>query len=244
MEVHAHSHTESPPAGRAGKKWTHYLWEFLMLFLAVFAGFLAENQREHMVEHQREKAYIRSLIRDVGNDTLNITRDVLQYQELKRCGDSVLAHFSEAKSFSSSWSNNYFKLLEGYPDFIYTDQTMQQLKNAGGLRLIRSTSAVDSIIDYDATVRDLELEETSINQFYNQLHAFTNNSLNYRRVVEKTGSTSTNAWIVGDEANMQRLFNLIYKYHENIMAFTFYLQSTKRTATKLILFLKKEYHIK
>jgi hypothetical protein len=29
MEVHAHAHT-------ARKKWTHYLWEFLMLFLAVF----------------------------------------------------------------------------------------------------------------------------------------------------------------------------------------------------------------
>ena len=36
MEVHHHGHTER-------KKWTHYLWEFLMLFLAVFAGFLAEN---------------------------------------------------------------------------------------------------------------------------------------------------------------------------------------------------------
>ena len=45
MEVHTHTHT-------ARKKWTHYLWEFLMLFLAVFAGFLAENQREHIVEHQ------------------------------------------------------------------------------------------------------------------------------------------------------------------------------------------------
>jgi len=45
MEVHTHTHT-------ARKKWTHYLWEFLMLFLAVFAGFLAEDQREHIVEHQ------------------------------------------------------------------------------------------------------------------------------------------------------------------------------------------------
>ena len=33
MEVHAHTHT-------ARKKWTHYLWEFLMLFLSVFGGFL------------------------------------------------------------------------------------------------------------------------------------------------------------------------------------------------------------
>ena len=36
MEVHSHTHTER-------KKFTHYLWEFLMLFLAVFCGFLAEN---------------------------------------------------------------------------------------------------------------------------------------------------------------------------------------------------------
>ena len=57
MEVHHHSHlasgethTSSPPAGRAGKKWTHYFWEFLMLFLAVFCGFLAEYQLEHTIE--------------------------------------------------------------------------------------------------------------------------------------------------------------------------------------------------
>src|SRR5438046_2203386 len=50
MEVHTHSHT-------VRKKWTHYLWEFLMLFLAVFCGFLAENQREHIVEKKRAKQY-------------------------------------------------------------------------------------------------------------------------------------------------------------------------------------------
>src|SRR5947207_12511064 len=61
MEVHHHPQTSR-------KKWTHYLWEFLMLFLAVFCGFLAENQREHMVEHQREKQYIRSLLNDLRLD--------------------------------------------------------------------------------------------------------------------------------------------------------------------------------
>ena len=74
MEVHHHAHTESPPAGRAGKKWTHYLWEFIMLFLAVFCGFLAENQREHYIEHQREKQYMRSLLEDLQTDTATINR--------------------------------------------------------------------------------------------------------------------------------------------------------------------------
>ena len=61
MEVHQHTHTPR-------KKWTHYLWEFLMLFLAVFSGFLAENQREHMVEQEREKQYIISLTYDIKAD--------------------------------------------------------------------------------------------------------------------------------------------------------------------------------
>ena len=65
MEVHAHSHGER-------KKWTHYLWEFLMLFLAVFCGFLAENQREHMVENKREKEYMQSLMEDLRTDTANL----------------------------------------------------------------------------------------------------------------------------------------------------------------------------
>ncbi len=43
MEVHRHNH-------RPVTKWTHYLWEFLMLFLAVFCGFMAENLREHSIE--------------------------------------------------------------------------------------------------------------------------------------------------------------------------------------------------
>src|SRR5439155_1065169 len=65
MEVHAHTHTER-------KKWTHYLWEFLMLFLAVFCGFLAENQREHIVEQKREKQYIKSFCEDLAADETDL----------------------------------------------------------------------------------------------------------------------------------------------------------------------------
>ena len=36
MEVHAHSHTPR-------KKWTHYIWEFLMLFPAVLIAMEGDN---------------------------------------------------------------------------------------------------------------------------------------------------------------------------------------------------------
>ena len=66
MEVHAHTHT-------ARKKWTHYLWEFLMLFLAVFCGFLAEYKLEHVIEHQREKEYANALYEELLADSVSFS---------------------------------------------------------------------------------------------------------------------------------------------------------------------------
>jgi len=63
MDVHTHTHTPR-------KKFTHYLWEFLMLFLAVFCGFLAEYQLEHFIEKQREKKFALLLYEDFKKDTV------------------------------------------------------------------------------------------------------------------------------------------------------------------------------
>src|SRR4029079_117619 len=89
MEVHHHTHTERPPAGRAGKKFTHYLWEFLMLFLAVFAGFLAENQREHIVEHRRAKTYASNLYKELKKDTAELNEITKWTQRLIHYFDSL-----------------------------------------------------------------------------------------------------------------------------------------------------------
>ena len=86
MEVHAHAHTER-------KKWTHYLWEFLMLFLAVFCGFLAENFREHQVEHQREKQYMQSLITDLTLDTAMLNMGFPRKEARIKAIDTVFRYF-------------------------------------------------------------------------------------------------------------------------------------------------------
>ena len=74
MEVHAHTHTER-------KKFTHYLWEFLMLFLAVYCGFLAENMREHMIENRRARGLVVSLLNDLQHDTAQLNMLIERRQE-------------------------------------------------------------------------------------------------------------------------------------------------------------------
>jgi hypothetical protein len=149
MEVHAHAHTV--PIGIGRKKWTHYFWEFLMLFLAVFCGFLAENQREHMVEHQREKQYMASLLSDLSADTATLGNSIPL--KLRRIGaiDSVFIFFNEHPD-AKTISGQLFRTIRRTnfdARFIRNVITINQLKNAGGMRLVRDKQIADSISSYD-----------------------------------------------------------------------------------------------
>jgi hypothetical protein len=148
MEVHAHAHTER-------KKWTHYLWEFLMLFLAVFCGFLAENQREHIVEHNREKEFMKSMAKDLETDTTNFSGMIRGISIINAHIDSLtplLSNFSELNKNAAAIYNHEI-WLNLYYNHIYTDRTIEQLKNSGNFRLIRNKNVSDGIIEYDAYVK-------------------------------------------------------------------------------------------
>jgi hypothetical protein len=147
MEVHAHTHTER-------KKWTHYFWEFLMLFLAVTLGFFVENQREHFVEHQRELSFMRTMIEDIS----------LDIEGLNDCVNFRLLQEKRLDSLINLMSQNMDSLNDIYylarwstrtNDLFYHDRTIQQLKNSGGLRLIRNAEVSEDIILYDTKIRQI-----------------------------------------------------------------------------------------
>jgi hypothetical protein len=144
MEVHHHSNTPR-------KKWTHYLWEFLMLFLAVFCGFLAENQREHLVEHNREKKYLEMLYEDFRKDTADYAYDTLWWTRMIRLIDTIRIEIEKPEN-----ERNLLLLyrkasaMRSYNSFQYHDRTVQQLKSAGNFRLVRNKFVADSLTEYDA----------------------------------------------------------------------------------------------
>jgi hypothetical protein len=146
MEVHAHSHSER-------KKWTHYLWEFLMLFLAVFCGFLAENIREKSVERHREKQFIQSFIEDLKTDTATINRNILFRKQKGEQMNSLMLLLSSQK-IKGYESDLYYlgRMLVRTNRFQSNDRTIIQLKNSGSLRLIRNEQAADSMISYQKMV--------------------------------------------------------------------------------------------
>jgi hypothetical protein len=155
MEVHHHAH--DPAAPHHKKNWKSYFWEFLMLFLAVFCGFLAEYQLEHVIENQREEKYVQLLIEDLKTDTTRLAHYINERQEKRMMMDSLVLLLSTDmhKQFGNE---TYFfaRHVFNNPPFVSTDGTLQQLKNAGNLRLIKNETIINNILAYDAGVKDLK----------------------------------------------------------------------------------------
>jgi hypothetical protein len=158
MEVHHHSHT-------ARKKWTHYFWEFLMLFLAVFCGFLAEYQLKHVIEHQREKQFMKSMVEDLQKDLARLRTETGLVEEQHVALDS-LCELIYQKKFDPPSISKLYELQQKYMRPVamrLINRTELQLKNAGGMRLIRNRQVADSVINYWAVTELLYEQQENIN---------------------------------------------------------------------------------
>ena len=158
MEVHAHTHT-------ARKKWIHYFWEFLMLFLAVFCGFLAEYYLEHTIEHNREKQFMKSMAEDLEKDNTLLKTEWERVIQQHKGLDSLTA-IIYGGDLSQSSINKMYELQKKFLRPInirLINRTELQLKNAGGMRLIRKREVADSIIKYWSVTELLYEHQDNIN---------------------------------------------------------------------------------
>ena len=238
MEVHAHTHT-------ARKKWTHYFWEFLMLFLAVFCGFLAEYQLEHKIERERGKQYIRSFYEDLTTDTSTFSRLITTY-EIKmaamkgrqECFDSLNRNI---KSESCFWTLVFHST--NFPDLIYTDRTLQQLKNAGGLRLLKPVDA-DSILNYDNLLREYAKAETTSQQ---ETQASIRNTLysliNHQKLIGSGAGQPVSFLYGNNQELLNRYFNQLWGYTATCEDLLIALRDINKRAISLITYFKKKYNL-
>ena len=173
MEVHAHTHSPR-------KKWTHYLWEFLMLFLAVFCGFLAENQREHIVEHQRAKQYAALLYDDIKVDTVTAKYQMRVLEFVNPRIDTFISLVQKYKPEELPGGTWYYygRFPSRYFNITFQDATIEQLKSSGGLRYFGNSSVANAIALYDQACRYLQSEINNENLHYLEVIKWRNQLFN------------------------------------------------------------------
>lgn len=241
MEIHAHELHKAP-----GHGWKHYFFEFFMLFLAVFCGFLAENFREELVNDRRERGYMKSLADDLKQDTakLNIIITALDEKLLYR--DSLLHELANPDVFKSSAKAYYFfNASYHFPDFIYTDRTIQQLKNSGAMLLIKNTAVSDSIMDYDSKVKTVFIAQSQLNTLALTIAAEKERLFQNRLLGSGQGGFTNLAvpLLSQNKVDVEEFYNNMmdqgtaFRYLKNLDA------DLLASATRLIKFINKEYKL-
>ena len=245
MEVHAHTHTPR-------KKWTHYFWEFLMLFLAVFCGFLAEYKLEQTIERHREKEFILSMIEDAMTDTANIHAAIPLNKERAAYADSLgiacLNYLGTQKEISNIYLSH--RKCIHRPDLVYpTDRTLFQLKNSGGMRLIRNKRAAENIIAYDNSGKRLINQQTYYETYLNDV---TNSSAQLMNFLVLWGQNRDEMYkkydsaklINSDHLKLMEMGNKSVIFRGILLQYINRLIEMEKESVVLINTLKKEYNLK
>ena len=165
--------------------------------------------------------------------------------------DTLLIRFNEFKNGYDSSLFDKLYAIEGYPDFIYSDKTIQQLKSAGNMRLIQNKIASDSIIVYDSNIRDflIDIDMT--------LSIFKKNIFNLYKTIDlqkqtfdlKTHSkyelekSGVKYLLVNDELKLAQFRNIIYLFQDACRYNVMREKKIKAHAVRVIDILKKEYHL-
>ena len=239
MEVHAHSHTPR-------KKWSHYFWEFSMLFLAVFCGFLAEYKLEHVIENQREEKLMQSLTEDLQADEKTLTNYFNWRTEVKNDFDSLLLLLSKPESSSEAYliyqKSRATSLRFGMPDI--NEGTIQQLKNAGGLRLVRKKTVLQEINRHYLAIARMKSSFEIELLLRVKLVELTAAILDANLIInEKTSSPESFRLMTDDKTKINNLMHSILAAKQINQRLIIQLDSTRASAARLSTLIETEYQI-
>lgn len=250
MEVHHHSHHP--------KKWKEYISEFLMLFFAVFLGFMSEYYLEYRAERHKEHDYLVSMVEDLKADTNEIATKNIAMNELMSSGNKLTE-----LAYKKTWTEKdidtiYLKSINLVTRLVtlnFTSGTIDQLKNAGGFRLIRNEEIVKKITDYEKQKITIKVQQEGMADKWINVHKIQNGllHLNVFVVSDKFGNVNFNRQKLDDIATTtgskflkkDRMSFYEYANYINVMKgyVAFYQVMSlmeKQKATELIAIIEKE----
>lgn len=147
MEVHHHSHHP--------KKIKEYITEFIMLFAAVTLGFFAENLREVQIEKHREISYLKNVHEDLQLDFQTIDTvykaNSIRLQVLDTLFQAIRNHTIQNEDIYY-----YVRNLALRSTFESSHVGFDQIKSAGGLRMIKSKEIILGIQKYEKMLNSME----------------------------------------------------------------------------------------
>jgi hypothetical protein len=262
MEVHHHSHAER-------KKFTHYLWEFLMLFLAVFCGFLAENFRESLSEKRKLVGYMNEMIENLKADTIRFHHALIYNAKVSSYLDSLRYEIDSAVAGQVHSNRLYFLYIstQDISTVLFKEAAIFELKNSASLRLIHNRELADRIFEYyDRWVKAAYIENEALDKYKEKLFDYEKSFFNSEYFdtlikYETSFSYSPDSLMIDyvnrvkqrnpplellnkNTADLKRLNNEVISVETKLHYYDSFIRLNFDEADTLISKIQKEYHLK
>jgi len=172
MEVHHHTHHP--------KSWKEYVQEFLMLFFAVFLGFMAEYYLEYRAERHKEHDYLVSMKEDLKADLDEMKLKDSNMEVMVNSGNKIMQFVYKPVLTDADIDSIYLNsiiLITRFYNIDFSSGTIDQLRNAGGFRLIQNDKIVQKISEYEKGKVTMKVQLESIMERAANVHIIQNKLL-------------------------------------------------------------------
>jgi hypothetical protein len=138
--------------GKTANYFKYAIGEIVLVVIGILIALQINNWNQSQAERKVEKEYITSLLEDIATDTTNIQiaikNNEIRIQYLDSLASICFNYSSEGMNDPKLYE--LYKISLRHPDFVTpTERTLAQLKNAGGMRLLKNKNSVNVIIDYE-----------------------------------------------------------------------------------------------
>lgn len=213
MEIH-HSHNHG-----IKKNWKEYIAEFFMLFLAITLGFFAENIREKVIEKHREVSYLKNVHEDLLHDFRRIDTVIYQNTFRLRVLDSMFLAIQNG-DMNNEDVYYYIRNLALRTTFDGSHIGFDQIKSAGGFRMIKNNTITTGIQEYETVLNGLdkleELRERTLEQARFKMTTVFDPIINYQIMKQQQDGimhfkrpNNADAVLSTKKEDLDELFNLI-----------------------------------
>src|SRR5258708_34135253 len=199
---------------------------------------------------------MKSMVEDIKKDTVEIISENGYAQKIKDGLDTLFLSLHYSK-LTDSITQSLYSINYKYSRVIgvnFSDQTSSQLKNAGGMRLIRYQSIADGISSYWQSVQTIGFDEKFFNDKMNNVdeQGYKIFDRSYIRTYSFGVAGGMLQIEIDPAANLMTTDkNMILEYANRIFTVktslqNWYLPSLEKLkikATDLIVLIKKEYHL-
>lgn len=225
-----------------------------MLFLAVTLGFFVENQREHYIENQRERRYIQSFYEDLTADERDLQSNINFLRAQMQQADT-LQNLMASINIKQPANHIYMYLraiTRSSAGLLYpNDRTIVQLRNAGGMRLIKNKRVSDNMVGYYRTAEIIQFisQEGVVNRrTLRQTYMPLLNARDFSRIIDTTNTIINVPGVLylrkADPDIINNCLIEIDRIKTLNLALAKRIELLKEDARRIKDFIRKEYHLK